>query len=195
MKIYTKTGDTGQTSLFGGARLYKNNIKIESYGCVDELNASLGIAVSELNLIAQNDSSSQSKSLKLTSELTQIQNDLFTLGAELATPSDQKLFIQALQEDSIIALETQIDQMDLVLAKLQNFILPGGSKTASSLHLSRTIARRAERICVELSLTEQLRPEVIQYLNRLSDYLFTAARYANHIEGKSEIIWKAAKVT
>lgn len=178
MKIYTKTGDTGQTSLFGGARLPKHHLRIEAYGTVDELNSVLGCAVTEL------------KDAPLKSELLEIQKQLFVLGAELASPqADSKMSAGFLQESQINHLENLIDQMEQGLAPLTQFILPGGSRSSSLLHLARTVCRRAERLVVHLNSEEALRNQVIVYLNRLSDYLFVAARWANKQEAVEDVLW------
>ena len=179
MKIYTKTGDKGATSLFGGIRVPKNNIRIEAYGTVDELNASLGVVISE------NVSESVKKDIK------KIQNDLFIVGGDLATPlSETKVKIPRTTEAMITFLEKEIDLYDSKIEELKSFILPGGVKTSSFLHLSRTICRRAERRVVELADMEQINTEIVKYLNRLSDLLFIFARFENFNSGVPDIEWE-----
>lgn len=179
MKIYTKTGDDGSTSLFGGTRVQKNNIRINAYGTIDELNSVIGIAVSgDLN-----------DEIKL--ELENIQNVLFQIGSELASPENVKSnIIKRTSEADIKNLETLIDKFDEKLPPLKNFILPGGNNSAAQLHFARTICRRAERIIVELKEFELVSKNVLIYVNRLSDLLFVLARYQNLSRSTAEIIWK-----
>ncbi|MCB9247247.1 MAG: cob(I)yrinic acid a,c-diamide adenosyltransferase [Ignavibacteriales bacterium] len=178
MKIYTKTGDEGNTSLFGGERVLKNNIRIEAYGTIDELNALLGITLTyELN--------SESKKV-----LSKIQNNLFQIGAELASPENVKSSaIKKITTEEINVLEAYIDKLDENLPPLKNFILPGGSKGSAHFHFARTICRRAERIIVELKQKENINNNIIVYVNRLSDLLFVLARYENHVTSTPEIEW------
>ncbi len=168
MKIYTKTGDKGETSLFGGRRITKANIRIESYGNVDELNSSLGLVRSFIN------------SSKVNCKLEREQKNLLRLGADLATPfdSDKKFQnnVNRINKEDIDLLENEIDLWEAKLPKLTNFILPGGSKEASFTHLARSICRRAERSVVKLSNEEEINRETMVYLNRLSDWLFVLAR-------------------
>jgi cob(I)alamin adenosyltransferase len=179
MKIYTKQGDAGQTGLYGGARVPKDHLRIQTYGTLDELNASLGVALA-LPAIPE-----------LTSDrLTRIQSELFQLGAELATPAGKATGIELITEQHVARLETEIDQMEGELPPLKNFILPGGSAESAALHLSRTISRRAERELVALHRQEPVREVVLQYLNRMSDYLFVSARYCNLKRGVSDVDWK-----
>ena len=179
MKIYTKTGDKGDTSLFGGNRVPKNNIRIEAYGTVDELNASLGLVVSE------------TLSEEVAKSIKKIQNDLFIVGGDLATPlSELKVKIQRTTETMISFLENEIDLYDSKIEELKSFILPGGVKTSSLLHLSRTICRRAERRAVELANVEQINVEIVKYLNRLSDLLFIFARFENFNNNVPDIEWE-----
>jgi cob(I)alamin adenosyltransferase len=179
MKIYTKKGDKGQTGLFGGGTLPKDDLRIAAYGTVDELNAVVGLAVS------------QGPQAEICARLIEVQKQLFTLGAELATlePSAQMLK-GYLQEGHVISLEEQIDWWEKELTPLKKFILPGGSMTAAYLHLARTVCRRAERSLVTLHQKQRLRPEVLKYTNRLSDWFFVLARYANHLEKKEDILWE-----
>ena len=165
MKIYTKTGDRGQTSLIGGTRVPKHHIRIESYGTVDELNSYVGL-VRDQNIAEHH---------KLL--LKEIQDRLFTIGASLAAdPETSKMKIPDLMDTDIQLLENEMDQMDLELPALRHFILPGGSNAVSFCHLARCVCRRAERLAVHLSEDSFVDDKVIVYLNRLSDYLFTLAR-------------------
>jgi cob(I)alamin adenosyltransferase len=179
MKIYTRTGDKGDTSLFGGQRVPKDALRIEAYGTVDELNSVLGIV------------RSHGIAPELDRMLDSVQNTLFVLGADLATPrSADKAGLRRITPSDAELLEQQIDTCENALEPLRNFILPGGSPTAAQLHLARTVCRRAERHVVRLSHSEDVGEEVIVYLNRLSDFLFVLARFANHIENVSEHPWK-----
>lgn len=181
MKIYTKTGDSGETSLFGGRRVWKDDLRISAYGTVDELNAVLGIALTEIN----------DEELKIV--LKSLQNELFVLGSDLATPLDKgnKGFqIPRIEKSYSERLEKLIDNFDAKLPELKNFILPGGSKGAANLHLARTVCRRAEREVVSLSRNEEINVEVEIYLNRLSDLLFVLARYQNFVTGTKDINWQ-----
>ena len=181
MRIYTKTGDKGSTSLFGGKRTTKDSLRIEAYGTVDELNSGLGVARS-LN-----------PQLDLDEMMAQLQNDLFVLGADLATPSGSRSsHVQRIKSDHVTYLEKTIDRLDAHLQPLSTFVLPGGSPLASQLHFARTICRRAERFVVKLSRKQKIGPLCIVYLNRLSDLLFVMARYANHLEGRQETPWIAS---
>ena len=181
-RIYTKTGDDGTTALFGGQRVSKDDLRIQSYGTVDELNAVLGVALT--GDLAPN----------LESELLRLSSELFTLGADLATPLDPPpaYEIPRIGTEHVERLEGLIDAHDSVLEELKNFILPGGSPAAAHLHLARTICRRAERLVVALARHEDLGDHVVTYLNRLSDYLFTAARRANHDAGVSDVPWRSS---
>lgn len=184
MKIYTKTGDTGETALFGGERVPKDALRIEAYGSVDELNCVVGVI----------------RSLKphksIDTILKKIQHQLFELGADLATPIAHKSpYITRIKSSHSTMLEKIIDKLDVQLEPLKSFILPGGSVVASHLHLARTVCRRAERNVVRLSRNEDIGDAVIIYLNRLSDMLFVMARYANHLDGNEEIKWVGGKRT
>jgi len=171
MKIYTRTGDRGETSLFGGSRVPKNDPRIEAYGTVDELNSFLGVArATELPQ-------------SIDDVLHQVQSDLFEIGAHLASPGTSRF--PGVQEKRIEELEQAIDAMESELAPLTSFILPGGAPAAAQLHVARSVCRRAERCVVALSDDSTLR-----YLNRLSDYLFVAARFANLRAGRSDVPWK-----
>lgn len=178
MKIYTKTGDEGKTSLFDNSRVWKSDERIMSYGAIDELNSSIGIALS----------------LELDDEvkdiLIKIQNDLFVVGSDLANPdmSDKKI---RTNRDMIVFLEQKIDLLEPQLEPLTSFILPGGTLLASILHLSRTISRRAETHVVALSKNEEINKEAAIYLNRLSDLMFILARVTNNRKKIPDIIWKS----
>ncbi|MBL7711474.1 MAG: cob(I)yrinic acid a,c-diamide adenosyltransferase [Chitinophagaceae bacterium] len=181
-KIYTKTGDKGQTSLIGGTRVSKNHIRIESYGTVDELNSYLGLV---------NDLCGDPK---INDWLREIQDRLFTLGAELATTpvKEVKMKLPDLHQSDIEWLEQGIDEMNEVLPEMRSFILPGGHQGASACHVARCICRRSERLCVDMRLQEEeVSDLILQYLNRLSDFLFVLARYIIHTNGKAEIPWRA----
>lgn len=179
MKIYTKTGDDGTTQLFGGDRISKGHVQVDAYGTLDELNATLGLARAYC-----------SESLSNISEtLYQIQNDLFIIGSQLATlDPNWKSQLPNISQDHILKLESWIDSAETQLPRLKEFILPGGCLVASYLHFSRTVCRRAERVLVNAQIPDT--EMYIQYLNRLSDLLFVAARLANHINHVSEIPWK-----
>lgn len=184
MKLYTKTGDEGQTGLIGGTRVLKNNPRIEAYGTVDELNAFIG------SLWVQ----------KIPEDtrlfLQQIQFQLFTIGSNLATDRDATSLKTAsvVAEDDILSLEKQIDEMDLQLPPLQYFVLPGGTTATATAHICRTITRRAERRVLDLMETGlAIDALVIKYLNRLSDYFFALSRYLSVKEGVEEFYWKHDK--
>lgn len=177
MKIYTKTGDKGQTSLLFGKRVAKDDLRVEAYGTVDEANSTIGLALSFLPAHAE------LGDVQVT--LSAIQQVLFHVGAELATPPGRRPGWEATQEQ-IDALECAIDAMERRMPPLTSFLLPGGSHPGAFLHLARTIARRAERRAVTIASHEELNPLVVTYLNRLSDYLFVAARYVNRLLEQSE---------
>ncbi|PZX50671.1 cob(I)alamin adenosyltransferase [Algoriphagus ratkowskyi] len=178
MKIYTKTGDQGNTSLLGGTRVAKSNLRIDAYGTVDELNSYIGLL------------RDQSVNEKRTDLLKEIQDRLFTLGADLATaPGKDKVKKPDLQLSDIALLEQEMDQMQELLPPLTAFILPGGHQSVSFCHLARTVCRRAERLSVELNLIEPVSELVIQYLNRLSDYLFVLGRMMALELKVDEVTW------
>ena len=188
MKIYTKTGDKGETSLYGGTRVSKAAARVESYGTLDELNAFIGLAKAEIS------------DEKVLSQLQKIQFDLFTVGSEAATPTDKLILANGknrldlmISEKEISELEHWMDDLDAELEPLQFFILPSGGKAAASIHVCRTVCRRAERAMVHLNETEEVRPELIKYLNRLSDYLFILARYISKISGEKEEYWNPSE--
>lgn len=181
MKIYTKTGDAGETGLFGGGRVAKNHPRVEAYGDVDELNAAIGMA------------RAAGPMPRIDEVLVPIQRDLFAIGALLATPNREKmrehLEKARVDEERIAELERAIDECDAELEPLRAFVLPGGSPKAAALHLARTICRRAERRVVELRADTDIPPLTVIYLNRLSDLLFTLARLANARSGSGEVTW------
>ena len=177
MKIYTKTGDGGKTSLFDNSRVWKSDERISSYGTIDELNSILGIAISL-------DLDSEIKKI-----LVKIQNDLFIVGSDLANPDMSNTKIKT-AESMILSLENDIDTFESELSELTNFILPGGTLMSSILHLSRTIARRAETHVTALSQKEEINKIAIVYLNRLSDLLFVLARVLNKRKNIDDIVWK-----
>jgi len=179
-RIYTRTGDQGETALGNGARVPKDALRVESYGTVDETNATLGLA----RLHATND---------LDTALARIQNDLFDLGADLCRPDMAKDheagYVPLRMTDAQVArLEAEIDAMNARLQPLRSFILPGGSPLSAHLHLCRTVSRRAERLAVALAREEPVNPAALHYLNRLSDWFFVAARIAND-EGADDVLW------
>ena len=180
-RIYTKTGDQGETHLAGGQRVLKDSLRIECYGTVDELNAFVGIAgVSAADSVPE-----------LAAILRRVQHELFNLGSILATrPSDVHPKQARITPTEILQLEQEIDRMNADLPMLRSFVLPGGSRLNTELHACRTICRRAERIAVSLSREEEIPPEAIQYLNRLSDAFFVWSRWANHILGVPEVLWE-----
>jgi cob(I)alamin adenosyltransferase len=179
MKIYTRTGDRGDTSLFGGQRVPKDTLRIEAYGTVDELNSILGVVRAENT---QQD---------VERVLGKIQETLFVLGADLATPpAAGRTGIQRIEAMHATALEQDIDALDAQLPPLKSFILPGGCPVAARLHFARTVCRRAERAVVRLCRSENAGEHVVIYLNRLSDLLFVLARFANHAANVPEVKWK-----
>ena len=183
-KIYTRTGDEGQTSLIGGTKVAKSNIRIDSYGTVDELNSFIGLLSDQLHIAGLDDQ---------TIVLREIQDRLFTIGASLACDpeNETKLKIPDLKKEDVLKLEEYIDRMNEVLPAMKNFILPGGHPAVSTAHIARCVCRRAERICVEMQEQKgYIEPIVLQYLNRLSDYLFMLARFSGHLLQVPEIPWR-----
>jgi len=186
MKIYTKTGDQGKTSLYGGTRVKKSNLRIDAYGTVDELNSYIGLVKDQL------------EDKEVIKDLLRIQNKLFALGAMLATPLDKeklkdgsdRLKIEKIEATEIQYLESKMDMMNESLDPMTHFILPGGHTIVSFCHISRCVCRRAERISVELADSEEINPYIIIYLNRLSDYLFVLARKLTKDYKVKEIPWK-----
>jgi cob(I)alamin adenosyltransferase len=179
-KIYTKTGDLGKTSLIGGTKVLKSNLRIECYGTVDELNSHIGLCNDLL------------KDEHCNIVLKEVQDRLFTIGSSLACDPDKEplMKIPDLLEDDVEYIEKDIDRMMEILPPMKFFILPGGHPTVSSLHVARCVCRRAERLCVHLHEENIfVDPLVIKYLNRLSDYLFVLSRYASHLLNVPEIAW------
>jgi cob(I)alamin adenosyltransferase len=186
VKIYTRGGDTGETSLHGGERVRKDALRVEAYGAVDETNAVIGLALAEL------------ADADLRELLSEIQRRLFDVGGELATPDVEERArkgkaIPRVGDADVEALERAIDRLELDLPPLRNFILPGGTRAAGALHLARTVCRRAERALVRLAEREAVAPTLLRYLNRLSDFLFVVARAANRRAGVDEPIWQGAR--
>lgn len=171
MKIYTRTGDRGETSLFGGARVPKNDPRIDAYGTIDELNSCLGVVLA----------------VAPDAQLLAVQRDLFEIGAHLASPGTSRF--AGVETSRIEELERGIDAMEAELAPLKSFILPGGTPAAAQLHVARTVCRRAERLVVALHDDDPATASSIAFLNRLSDYLFVAARHANHKRGVEDVPW------
>ena len=178
MKIYTKVGDKGRTSLYGGTIVAKDNIRIEAYGTIDELNAYIGLLIDFLT------------KEEPRSTLTMVQSRLFDIGANLATQRDREQPLPKLDSETWLKLENEIDQMEKNLKPLSNFILPGGHREVSFCHICRTVCRRAERRVVSLTQTEEVDPGVIIFLNRLSDYLFVLAREISRYHRIEETPWK-----
>jgi len=186
VKIYTRTGDEGLTSLLGGLRVRKDDLRIETIGAVDELNAALGVVRMEFTRsgICPPD---------IDQLLGQIQHQLFNMGAELAAPADTSAKVATLGDGDIAELEAAIDHHEARLEPLRVFILPGGSPAACHLHVARGVCRRAERRLVELAAAEPLRGELVRYMNRLSDLLFVLARAVNHINRVPDVAWEREK--
>ncbi|MEN3027510.1 MAG: cob(I)yrinic acid a,c-diamide adenosyltransferase [Chlorobiota bacterium] len=183
LRIYTRTGDDGTTGLFGGERVSKSHPRLEAYGAVDELNAVLGIV------------RTYALPEELTDDLRTISSWLLIVGADLATPEEAltRKSIPTIGDEHVTWLEKRIDAYEAELPPLRNFILPGGSPAAAYLHLARTVCRRAERATVAAAQTESLNPAVVRFLNRLSDYFFVAARWANYRAGVAEEVWTAPR--
>lgn len=184
MKIYTKTGDGGETGLFGGGRVSKDSLRIEAYGTIDELNSVLGML------------QSQTADAKVNEIVNSLQNNLFTIGADLATPisaGNAEKSISRLQNDAVLEIEQYIDLLESGLEPLKSFILPGGSKAAGICHFARTVCRRAERRIVALTQHEEINPEIVKFVNRVSDLLFVLARHLNKLDSKPDIIWKSSR--
>lgn len=179
-RIYTRTGDEGVTGLGGGQRVPKDSTRVATYGTVDELNSQIGVAVAT-GLCA-----------RLTTELGWIQNELFDLGSDLATPASSQARhpVPTVEIRHVEKLERLIDEFNDVVGPLSNFLLPGGSPGAAQIHLARTVCRRAERLATTLARSEAIGPTVLPYLNRLSDALFVMARYENHERGVTEPLWR-----
>src|SRR6202167_4274816 len=179
-RVYTRRGDTGQTSLAGGQRLPKNDLRIEAYGTVDELNSFIGLARESARELRE-----------LDHILLRVQHELFNLGSILATmPEDVHPKQARITSGDSEQLEREIDRMNEGLPPLRSFVLPGGSRLNAELHICRTICRRAERICVALAREDNIPAEAVQYLNRLSDALFVWSRWASHVTGAAETLWE-----
>ncbi len=176
MPIYTKTGDNGETSLYGGKRVPKHDLRIGAYGAIDELNTVIGV------IRAKN------KRPELDSLLKGIQSELFIVGTDIAAPETSR--IERVSGMMVERLEKEIDKMELQLPRLTNFILPSGKEIAATLHFGRAVCRRAERRLVELDYKERVNPRLLEYVNRLSDLLFVLARYENKLSGGKEEIWR-----
>ena len=189
MKIYTKTGDLGETSLFGGKRVKKYDLRIESYGTIDELNSHIGLL------------RDQKIDKHTYHTLIKIQNELFSIGAMLATPPEKeklksgrnRLQSTIISKDEISFLEEEIDEMESTLKPMTNFILPGGHSSVSICHIARCICRRAERIAVQLNEKQSVNKDILTYINRLSDYLFVLARKLSMVNKAHEIPWISSK--
>lgn len=179
MKIYTKTGDQGMTSLVGGQRVPKNSARLESYGTVDELNSHIGMVRALAGVSPAAD------------ELVEIQRRLFDAGGYLATEPGDTFAKVAIREEDILFLEQAIDRMDAVLPPMRHFVLPGGTPAVSACHIARTVCRRAERRILDLATQSDVDALLIKYVNRLSDYLFILARQLAHDEGAEELKWEA----
>ncbi|MGB0428924.1 MAG: cob(I)yrinic acid a,c-diamide adenosyltransferase [Bacteroidia bacterium] len=181
MKVYTKTGDKGETSLIGGKRVAKNHERIDAYGTIDELNSFIGLVRDYTQNTEQSDL------------LYKVQNTLFVIGSNLAAMPESKMEIPNLQEQEIGELETAIDSMEKQLPELKNFILPGGHPAVSHAHVARCICRRAERLCVSVNDHVDIDASIIPYLNRLSDYLFVLSRFLAKENNVEEVIWKGIR--
>ena len=177
-KIYTKTGDTGETSLFGGARVPNSHLRVEEYGTVDELNSYIGLLCDLID----------TPQYQLV--LKEIQDRLFTIGSVLANDPSKSMMVPDIKVEDVQLLENEIDKMEDELPALKNFILPGGHQTVSFCNIARTVCRRAERLVVALDAIEKIDPLSIKYLNRLSDYLFVLGRKVGKDLGAAEVIWK-----
>ncbi|MBI2598616.1 cob(I)yrinic acid a,c-diamide adenosyltransferase [Candidatus Curtissbacteria bacterium] len=228
--IYTKGGDGGKTSLFGGERVDKNSARIAAYGTVDELNSLVGVIIAESNDYSSSDPANGGESRRssrprprsqdevvfggqarticnaccsrpelrrrartITDKLLRIQAELFVLGSSLAVTGNMKVRMPKISKACVTRLEKEIDIWEKGLTPLKNFILPGGGKTGAKLHLARAVCRRAERLIVDLDRLDKLNPNVLVYINRLSDWFFVAARYANKLENIPEWVWKGRK--
>lgn len=185
-RIYTKRGDTGETSLAGGQRVAKDSLRIEAYGTIDELNACTGVA----NLDCQKQAGQDPRMGLLAAMILRVQHELFNLGSILATrPEDVHPKQARITPAEVLQLEREIDAMNEDLPPLRSFVLPGGTRLNASLHVARTVCRRAERLLIALSRQEAVPPETIQYLNRLSDAMFVWSRWANYVLHVPEVLW------
>jgi cob(I)alamin adenosyltransferase len=181
MKIYTRTGDDGGTALFGGGRVRKDHVRVEAYGTVDELNSVIGWTITQV------------EDATVGERLSRIQHDLFAIGADLATPPAKENRVRPqtpiLPLERVVMMERWMDEADAELPELRAFIIPGGSAGAAALHMARTVCRRAERTVVHLAEQESVNLDIITYLNRLSDLLFTLARLENHRSDRADVEW------
>ncbi|RIK82753.1 MAG: cob(I)yrinic acid a,c-diamide adenosyltransferase [Planctomycetota bacterium] len=178
MKIYTRSGDDGSTGLFGGGRLPKNDVRVAAYGAVDELNAQLGVC------------RAAGQAAAIEAVLGRLQHEMFSLGAELASPGGAPAAAFQLADADVTRLEQEIDAFEQGLPPLKAFVLPGGSPAGAALHVARAVCRRAERDMVALAQTAPIRPEVLRYLNRVGDLLFVLARSANAASGQGDVPWE-----
>ncbi len=186
-KVYTKTGDTGKTRLAGGQQVWKDSLRVEAYGTVDELNAAVGM----VRVFNAQQTSAQPRATRLEEDLQWIQNKLFDAGGILATAPGQRFKnMPEVTEQDVKRLETLIDTCQKDLTPLKEFILPGGGVVSGFLHQARTICRRAERVCVRLSREEAVEPTIIKFLNRLGDALFVLARLTAKMQGEAEFLWQ-----
>jgi cob(I)alamin adenosyltransferase len=181
VKIYTKTGDSGTTSLFGGKRVRKDDLRIDTYGTVDELNSHIGLLLSSI----------EDESVRIY--LLLLQSRLFTLGSNLASDPEKEMIVPDITNQDVEQMEAEIDSMDVVLSPLTNFIMPSGSQAIAQAHVCRTVCRRAERLMVALSAVSKVDELLITFVNRLSDYFFVLSRYIGHMQGVSEIPWQPNK--
>jgi len=186
-KVYTRVGDKGTTSLADGSAVSKDDLRLETYGTVDELNAVVGLCRSTLQQSADIDAAQR----QLMDEwLERVQNDLFNLGGDLATPIASRWeSMVVVGEREIVNLEKMIDHLQIDLPPLREFVLPGGTRLNAELHLARTVCRRAERIAVQLQTQAEINPKAVPFLNRLSDFFFVASRWVQHLMGRKEVTW------
>jgi cob(I)alamin adenosyltransferase len=189
IKIYTKKGDQGETCLVSGEKILKSHVRLESYGTLDELNSTIGVALSHMR-----ESPQKAELEKFLADISfQIQNDLFNIGSQLACANvEMQKKLPNISADDITKLEQKIDELTAELPPLRKFILPGGSISSSCFHVSRTVCRRAERLCIKLRDENAIMdPLIIPYINRLSDLLFVMARFCNKVESVPEVEWKS----
>jgi cob(I)alamin adenosyltransferase len=185
VKVYTRTGDDGTTGLFGGGRVPKGHPRIRAYGTVDEANAAIGLARAMLDGAGLTGADQR----RPDAILGRIQDELFVLGGDLSAPADTRYPIPRVDPEHVVALERDIDALELDLEPLKHFVLPGGTPAAAALHLARTITRRAERETVDVAAEEAVSEHVLHYLNRLSDLLFVLARWTNARAGVADVKW------
>lgn len=194
-KIYTRTGDKGKTSLIGGARVSKAHIRLEAYGTLDELNSFIGLLRHDASEELSRVPSAHSSLSRIEELLSEIQVDLFNVGSHLACEDkEMRTKLPSVGDVHIKDLELAMDEFSAELQPLKNFILPGGSRSASLAHVARTICRRAERACVALSESDEIESDVVIYINRLSDFLFVLARHLNRLLSKEETLWTPKKL-